>query len=367
MIGLWIAAALLSAGAAALIVRRAFLGARRAAAPGPELAVYRRQMTEIDELADRGLLAEAERRSIRAETGRRLLAAAERTEPPPRAALPAIILALAAAAPLVAAGAYLGLGAAGYADQPFAARLAEWRAADPGTLSAPQMAAVLRQIAAERPSDPEPLRNLALAELASDQPMEAVQALERAIALAPARAELWAALGQAELGAQNGEASADSRAAFQRALALDPANADARYYLARARIAGGDAAGGLADWRALSAALPATDARKAALEQEIRAVTATGVLPTTAEASAGPQTSAPSVGGAQIQAMVDGLAARLKANPDDPAGWVRLVRAYAVLGEIDRRDAALSEARRRFAGKADALAALGAAAVPPPP
>ena len=65
--------------------------------------------------------------------------------------------------------------------------------------------------------------------------------------------------------------------------------------------------------------------------------------------------------------MVDGLAARLKANPDDPAGWVRLVRAYAVLGEIDRRDAALSEARRRFAGKADALAALGAAAVPPPP
>jgi cytochrome c-type biogenesis protein CcmH len=228
------------------------------------------------------------------------------------------------------------------------------------------MAAVLRQIAAERPSDPEPLRNLALAELASDQPMEAVQALERAIALAPARAELWAALGQAELGAQNGEASADSRAAFQRALALDPANADARYYLARARIAGGDSAGGLADWRALSAALAAGDPRKAALEQEIREVTATGVLPLTAEASAAPQTGAPAVGAAQIQAMVDGLAAQLKANPDDPAGWVRLVRAYAVLGETDRRDAAVSEARRRFAGKPDVLAAITTAAVPPP-
>jgi len=362
MIWLWIAAALLSAGAAALIVRRAFLGARGAAAQGPELAVYRRQMAEIDELADRGLLAEAERRSIRAETGRRLLAAAGRAEPPLHVARPVIILALAAAAPLVAAGAYLVLGAAGYADQPFAARLAAWRAADPDTLSAPQMAAVLRQIAAERPSDPEPLRNLALAELASGQPIEAVQALQRAIALKPARADLWAALGQARLAAQSGESSTDSAAAFQHALALDPANADARYYLARARIAGGDAAGGLADWRALAAALPAGDPRKPALEQEIREVTATGVAPSTAEASAGSQNGASQVGAAQIQAMVDGLAARLKANPNDPEGWVRLVRAYAVLGETDRRDAALFEARRLFAGQADVLARLSTAA-----
>jgi cytochrome c-type biogenesis protein CcmH len=59
--------------------------------------------------------------------------------------------------------------------------------------------------------------------------------------------------------------------------------------------------------------------------------------------------------------MVDGLAARLKANPDDPAGWVRLVRAYAVLGETDRRDAALAAARQRYAGKPDILAQLNAA------
>ena len=50
MIGLWIAAALLSAGAAGLILRWAFLGARRAAAEEPEFDVYRRQMAEIDRL-----------------------------------------------------------------------------------------------------------------------------------------------------------------------------------------------------------------------------------------------------------------------------------------------------------------------------
>ena len=369
MVWLWIAAALLSAGAAALIVGRAAQGARRERATGPEVIVYRRQMIEIDQLADRGLLAEGERRSIRAETGRRLLAAAERAEAPLRAAKPWAVLAVAAIVPLAGAGAYLVMGQAGYADQPFAARLAAWRAQDPDTLSAPQMAAVLREIAAERSSDPEPLRNLALAELASGQPTEAAQALQRAIALAPTRGDLWAALGEADVAAANGQAGDDSAAAFHRALALDPANADARYYLARARIAGGDTAGGLADWNALSATLPAGDPRKAALESEIRAVAASGSLPPeaapTAEASAAPQPGASQIGPAQIQAMVDGLAARLKANPDDADGWVRLVRAYAVLGEADRRDAALAEARRRFAGRADVIAALAASARPP--
>ena len=63
MIWLWIAAALVSAGLAALIVHRAARArGRRPAGENPALAVYRRQLAEIDDLADRGLLAEAERR-----------------------------------------------------------------------------------------------------------------------------------------------------------------------------------------------------------------------------------------------------------------------------------------------------------------
>jgi cytochrome c-type biogenesis protein CcmH len=41
---------------------------------------------------------------------------------------------------------------------------------------------------------------------------------------------------------------------------------------------------------------------------------------------------------------------------------VRLVRAYAVLGESGKRDAALATARTRYAGRPDLLAALAAAA-----
>src|SRR4029077_12078753 len=131
----------------------------------------------------------------------------------------------AAAAPIIALLAYVAIGAPGFADQPFARRLAEWRAADPQTLSPPQMAALLREIAAERPSDPEPLRNLGLAELASGQPLEAAQAIQRALALAPRRADLWELLGEADALAANGDIEGDALAAFEKALTLDPTSA----------------------------------------------------------------------------------------------------------------------------------------------
>ena len=58
--------------------------------------------------------------------------------------------------------------------------------------------------------------------------------------------------------------------------------------------------------------------------------------------------------------MVAGLAARLKANPDDAAGWQRLIRAYAVLGDKDKARAALSDARKAMAAQSDQIAALDA-------
>jgi cytochrome c-type biogenesis protein CcmH len=63
-----------------------------------------------------------------------------------------------------------------------------------------------------------------------------------------------------------------------------------------------------------------------------------------------------------IGRMVSGLAERLQANPDDPEGWIRLVRSYAVLGDVAKRDAALDQARRRYSGAPDILGRLEAAA-----
>jgi cytochrome c-type biogenesis protein CcmH len=65
---------------------------------------------------------------------------------------------------------------------------------------------------------------------------------------------------------------------------------------------------------------------------------------------------------AMIRGMVEGLAARLKSNPDDAEGWVRLVRAYAVLGETKSRDEAYAAARARYAKAPQILDKLDEAA-----
>jgi len=64
----------------------------------------------------------------------------------------------------------------------------------------------------------------------------------------------------------------------------------------------------------------------------------------------------------QIRGMVEGLAARLGTNTDDPQGWVRLVRAWSVLGETARRDAALANARTLYKDRPEILKALDEAA-----
>jgi cytochrome c-type biogenesis protein CcmH len=54
---------------------------------------------------------------------------------------------------------------------------------------------------------------------------------------------------------------------------------------------------------------------------------------------------------AMIEGMVSGLAERLKKEPDDVEGWLRLIRSYAVLG---RSDDAAKAAHSALAGVSDA-------------
>jgi len=339
------------------MLRGARAASLRAVGEDPALAVHRRQLAEIDDLAARGLLPENELRTARAEAGRRLLAAAETAAPAgdPRKGRP-LVLALAIAAPLAAVGLYWVSGAPGVADQPFRKRLAEWRHSDPSTLDPPRMAALLRTIVTERPNDPEAFKNLALAELASGDALAASGALRRAVAIAPKRADLWAALGETFMAEADGQVGVDARAAFNEALKLDPESLSARYFLARADIADGKVEQGLAGWRALLASLRPDDPSRAALAGEIAAVTRAGGLPES-RSTAPVQPDA-----AQIRGMVEGLEKRLGADADDPQGWVRLVRAWSVLGETQRRDAALARARALYKDQPDILKALEEAA-----
>jgi cytochrome c-type biogenesis protein CcmH len=128
--------------------------------------------------------------------------------------------------------------------------------------------------------------------------------------------------------------------------------------MARAQISRGDKAGGIAALQAIAAGMTPGDPRIQAIRTVV--ADAQGVAAPTAEpAFSGDQMTA-------IRGMVAGLAERLQAQPDDPEGWVRLVRAYAVLGDAPKRDAALKAANARYAGKAEILEQLKAAAAAPP-
>lgn len=354
MIAFWIAAAAVSALAAALVLR----GAARPAQTGDAtLTLHKRQLAEIDELAERGLLAEGEVRSARTEAARRLLTAADEAADTQGTGGRRTALIVAGIAPLLAVAVYAVVGAPDQPDQPYAKRIAEWRSSDPRMLEPDAIAAVLEATAKERPTDPEPLRNLAMLKAAIGDGPGAQAALRRAINVAPQRADLWTSLGEAFVLEGRGQINDDAVRAFDEALKRDPKALTPRYYLGRGRILKGETVEGLALWRALLPDVPADDPRRAVLESEIAAVARDGRLPTPE-----PEAAQAQVGPADIQAMVDGLAARLKEQPDDPEGWVRLVRAYAVLGDGAKRDAALAEARARYKDQPQVLDALTAAA-----
>jgi cytochrome c-type biogenesis protein CcmH len=357
----WISAALVSVAAAALILHRAARGARVAAGEDPALSVYRRQLTEIDEMAERGLIADEERRSAHAEAARRLLGAAEAT---PAKAMTNQggrlgVAITAALAPLLAILVYAFVGSPGAPDEPFAKRLAEWRHTDPASLDSHQLVAVLQLIVRENPNDPRRLALLAHAEMDAGDSFSAIRDLQRAIDAAPGNPELWSDLGQVYLAKGGDSISPQAVAAFQHALSLDPKALPPRYVLARAKIAGGDWAGGLAVWRALLAELPGSDPRRLSLDREIAIVEQTHALPQAAQPA--PAQATPDF----VRAMVASLAARLQANPNDPAGWARLIRSYAVLGDSQAQAAALAHARALFKDRPDALRQVETASTGP--
>ena len=53
--------------------------------------------------------------------------------------------------------------------------------------------------------------------------------------------------------------------------------------------------------------------------------------------------------GQMIRGMVDRLATRLHEDGSDVEGWLRLLRAYMVLGDRDKARAAVAEARSALA------------------
>jgi cytochrome c-type biogenesis protein CcmH len=355
----WLFAAFFSLLALALILLPGLRGAR--AAPGRtayDRAVYKDQLAEIARDVERGVMTEAEAAAARLEVERRLLSTRDDAPAVEAGGMPRLWLgAIGVGAVSAAILAYLALGSPGVPDQPIAARVPADAPKDFAE-SAERLAARLTA----NPDDVEGWILLARTQAVLERYAAAAESYRRAMALSGDRAEAAAGYGEMLVLSSDGVVTPAARQAFEKAVAGDPANAPARYYLALAAAQAGRPAEAIEAWRKLEAEAPPDAPWRETLRQKIEQTAREAGLPIP-EAPRGP--SAGDIAAAQrmnpeerqkmIRSMVENLAARLEESPEDAAGWQRLGRAYRVLGEKDKAEAALARVVALRPGDKEAL------------
>lgn len=198
---------------------------------------------------------------------------------------------------------------------------------------------------------------------------EAATAYRRAATLSPKTADYWSSLGEALVLAGSGDVPADAANAFRQAIALDPKDPRARYFLAVQRDMAGDHKGAIDAWFALLADTPAGAPWEADLRKTIEQVAAKEGIDVKARlaavrpaAPAGPAAALAGIPGpspdqmsaasklppgqqeAMVRGMVDGLAAKLAADPRQPDRWMMLIRSRMQLGQGREAAQALQQA-----------------------
>lgn len=242
----------------------------------------------------------------------------------------------------------------------------------PATAASPQavqtMISSLEAKLKADPNDSEGWRMLGWSFFQSQRFAEAAMAYKRAAALKPDNGDYWSSLGEALVTAGSGDVPSDAKAAFEKAVALNPKDPRARYFLGVSKDMAGNHQGAVDDWFALLKDTPAGAPWQADIRRTIEAVgqkdkidvagrlAALGpATPTSGAAGAaipGPDTEQmrtaarlpPGQQEAMIAGMVDGLAAKLKANPKNVEGWIMLMRSYTTLGRGSDASAAYRSA-----------------------
>ncbi len=385
----WILAGLLSVIVMALFAWPLIRPRRLGAGAERDLAVYRDQLGELDREVARGLVPVAEAAAARLEIQRRLLAAVHGHSPKPeprddgqkqRPAAWALLLLLL---PAAAVAIYLDLGAPGLPSVPFASQ----PPATPGDQELAKLVAALDAKMQSDPNDPKGWFLLAGAEAKLGRFKESAEAYAQAISRGKAKGEapdarIQSLYGEALTAAADGQVTPEAKAAFAAALALDAKEPRARFYTALADAQAGHLDRALTQWVALEADSPPDAPWRDMLTGQIEAAAkqlgrdpatllgrnpapaAPGSTGPTPEDMANAANMTAEQRAAFIDSMVSGLASRLRAQPGDVEGWLKLANAYDQLGRADDARAAWREAANRAPGRLDAQLAYAGAMAP---
>ena len=332
----------------------------RAPGGGSDLLVYKDQLQEIDRDRTAGLIGEAEAEAARLEVSRRLLSAANAQSPAASAATVPLNLRRRRAAavavlvilPLGPPSLYIALGSPNVPGESAFTGVNTPQ----GRASIASLVSQVEARLARDPNDGAGWEVVAPVYTRLGRFDDAVVARRKSLALNGETATREADLGEAETAAANGVVTADAKATFERALARDPHEAKARYFLGLVAEQDGKSEEAARIWRSLLADAPVG-------APWIGFVRAALARTTGAPAAAAPGPSANDMANASnmsddqrrdtIRGMVARLADRLHGDGADVEGWLRLVRAYVVLGDRDKAKKAADDAKRALGERPD--------------
>lgn len=359
----WVLLALLTAAVVLVVLAPMARPAGAFSAPsGEETRVYRDQLDELERDRERGLIGGEEAKAARAEIGRRLLAAVRTgtTGATPRpGSYRLVALVTVVAIPAIALPLYLFIGQPEMSDAPLAARLA----AAPAASDIADLVGRVEKHLAANPGDLSGWRVIAPVYARLGRLDDAVKAWGKLVAAGEADAGTLENYGVGLVDTNSGIVSPEAQSILARAVAADPDRARARFYYAEGLRQAGAFDEALQQADELIRRSPAdapwlgtVRGKRGEILAALNKPADTPEPPTLPAAGTG-------VDKAAIQGMVDGLAAKLAADPGNREGWIQLMRSNVVLGRMDKASAALADARKAFAGDAEALATLDAAAV----
>ncbi|MFP6774355.1 MAG: c-type cytochrome biogenesis protein CcmI [Alphaproteobacteria bacterium] len=334
-----------------------------------DLEVYRDQLREVEADLTANSVTEREAGEAKREIERRILRAAEHGSSNEGAIAPSALTAvlIALLLPALTLFLYTEIGQPAQPDQPLAAR--DIAAPTPQNLTDSQskqiedMVSRLAQRLRDEPDDLDGWTLLGRSQAALGQLDAAANSLRKAVALSKDDADLLVAFGDVLTKSTGGNITPEALIAFSKARELVPGSLAARYFLALADLQAGRQQQAYDAWSGLYRELPAGSDNRHALAEQIRGVARQlGINPeeqlaesasaAVAKPSLRPssRTSGPGAPGPDraamaeaaklspaerrefIQSMVQRLADRLQDEPNDFDGWMRLGRAYGVLG-----------------------------------
>ncbi|MFN0218081.1 MAG: c-type cytochrome biogenesis protein CcmI [Hyphomicrobium sp.] len=341
-----------------------------------DLAVYKDQLKEIEADIARGALSGSEAEAARAEVARRMLRKSEsaaRVSSPDVAAARSkfarlVYTAASIALPLASVALYLTYGAPGLPGQPLSARLEMPNDVAHGEDLVAKVEAALRI----NPEDGKGWDVIAPVYLAQARYVDAANAYATSMRLLGENFSRLLGFALARIHAENGLAPDDARKALEAARKLEPQRTEPRVWLALAKEQDGDVTSAAAEYRAILAGSAADAPWRKSVEERLASLdggaaagsrdgreSAAGAGPSAADVAA-IEAMTPEQRAAKINDMVDGLAAKLKAQPNDLAGWQKLIRSYTALGRRDDAMKAAAAARAGLSGDAAQVQQLDA-------